>query len=113
MLTVFLSASVPSVERAARFRRTEHAAFEIEQAVVSLARAIFARNGRLVFRRAPNDLAAGHHGGRRIPRPAPRGERGRAPTALHVDLPVGGLPGGCAGGEVADVCARSGKDRLD
>jgi len=49
MLTLFLSASVPSPDRAARFRRTPQAAFEIEQAVISLARAVFARGGRLVF----------------------------------------------------------------
>lgn len=47
--TVFLSASVPSPERAERYRRIEDAHLEIEEAVVSLARAVFAEGGTLVF----------------------------------------------------------------
>lgn len=47
--TVFLSASVPSEKRAERYNRIEDAAFEIEQAVISLARAVFSEAGRLVF----------------------------------------------------------------
>lgn len=47
--TVFLSASVPDVKRAERYNRIEDAAFEIEQAVISLARAVFSEGGRLVF----------------------------------------------------------------
>ncbi len=49
MRTIFLSASVPSLARAERFRREKYSAFEIEQAVTSLARAVFTRRGRLVF----------------------------------------------------------------
>jgi hypothetical protein len=60
--TIFLSASVPRRERAREFAtrekageiqepfsRIDFAPFEIEQAVISLARAVFAANGRLVF----------------------------------------------------------------
>lgn len=47
--TIFLSASIPKVERAERFLRVPDAAFEIEQAVISLARAVFSEGGRLVF----------------------------------------------------------------
>ena len=47
--TVFLSASVPNEKRAERYNRVEDAAFEIEQAVISLARAVFSEGGRLVF----------------------------------------------------------------
>ena len=47
--TIFLSASVPDEERAERYNRVEDAAFEIEQAVISLARAVFSEGGRLVF----------------------------------------------------------------
>src|SRR5579859_462199 len=46
---IFLSASVPSPDRAHEFHRGKDSAFEIEQAVISLARAIFVRHGRLVF----------------------------------------------------------------
>jgi SLOG-like protein len=47
--SVFLSASVPSPERAERYRRVEDAHLEIEEAVVSLARAVFVEGGTLVF----------------------------------------------------------------
>jgi len=47
--TIFLSASIPKLERAERFSRVPDAAFEIEQAVISLARAVFSEGGRLVF----------------------------------------------------------------
>jgi hypothetical protein len=46
---IFLSASVPAPQRAERYRRVEDAHFEIEQAVISLARAVFSEGGRLVF----------------------------------------------------------------
>jgi len=46
---VFLSASVPSPDRADRYRRVPDAAIEIEEAVISLARAVFAEGGQLVF----------------------------------------------------------------
>jgi hypothetical protein len=47
--SVFLAASVPSPQRAEEFRRLPDAQREIEQAVVSLARAVFTEGGRLVF----------------------------------------------------------------
>jgi hypothetical protein len=47
--TVFLSASVPSHAAAARYRRSPHLHLQIQEAVVSLARAVFAAGGRLVF----------------------------------------------------------------
>jgi len=47
--TIFLSASVPNEKRAERYNRVDDAAFEIEQAVISLARAVFSEGGRLVF----------------------------------------------------------------
>lgn len=46
---VFLSASVPKPESAERYRRVEDAHLEIEEAVVSLARAVFTEGGVLVF----------------------------------------------------------------
>src|SRR5437667_261524 len=46
---VFLSASVPSPNRAERYRRVPNSALEIEEAVISLARAVFAEGGQLVF----------------------------------------------------------------
>ena len=47
--TIFLSASVPAPRRAERYKRVEDAHFEIEQAVISLARAVFSESGQLVF----------------------------------------------------------------
>ncbi len=47
--TIFLSASVPAPKRADRYQRVEDAHFEIEQAVISLARAVFSEGGKLVF----------------------------------------------------------------
>jgi hypothetical protein len=47
--TIFLSASVPTPKRAERYQRVEDAHFEIEQAVISLARAVFSESGQLVF----------------------------------------------------------------
>jgi len=47
--TILLSASVPTVKRAERYNRIADAAFEIEQAVISLARAVFSEGGCLVF----------------------------------------------------------------
>src|SRR5215475_14156218 len=46
---IFLSASVPAPNRAQRYWRVANAAFQIEQAVVSLARAVFSEGGTLVF----------------------------------------------------------------
>jgi hypothetical protein len=47
--TIFLSASVPTAQRSERYQRIEDAHFEIEQAVISLARAVFSEGGQLVF----------------------------------------------------------------
>ena len=47
--SVFLSASVPDPSRDERFQRIQDAPFQIEQAVISLARAVFSEGGRLVF----------------------------------------------------------------
>lgn len=47
--TLLLSASVPAPNRAERYNRIENAAFEIEQAIISLARATLSEGGRLVF----------------------------------------------------------------
>jgi hypothetical protein len=46
---VFLSASVPAAERSEAYRRVPDAPLRIDEAVVSLARAVFSHNGRLVF----------------------------------------------------------------
>ncbi|MFG1384336.1 SLOG domain-containing protein [Xanthobacter versatilis] len=85
MLTLFLSASVPSQARAERFRRHLNAAFEIEQAVISLARAIFARGGRLVFGGHPtiSPLVAMVAGEYRKPRRAESGEES-APASVVI-----------------------------
>src|SRR5690348_16641625 len=47
--TILLSASVPAPERAKEYQRVEDAHFQIEQAVISLARAVFSESGQLVF----------------------------------------------------------------
>jgi hypothetical protein len=47
--TIFLSASVPSRLRQEEYQRVRNAAFQIDQAVISLARAIFSESGELVF----------------------------------------------------------------
>ncbi|MHB8416137.1 MAG: SLOG domain-containing protein [Acidiferrobacteraceae bacterium] len=47
--TIFLSASVPSLERSKEFRRIDEAPLRIEDAVISLCRAIFNASGSLVF----------------------------------------------------------------
>src|ERR1019366_3795872 len=46
---VFLSASIPDPQRSEAFRQLDDAQREIEQAVIALARAVFAHGGRLVF----------------------------------------------------------------
>jgi hypothetical protein len=48
-VAVFLSASVPVPERAKEYRRIPEAPLRIEEAVVSIARAIFIEGGTLVF----------------------------------------------------------------
>jgi len=47
--TIFLSASVPSEERAEKYRRIRDAQIQIDDAVVALCRALFSRGGQLVF----------------------------------------------------------------
>ncbi|MGB8910164.1 MAG: hypothetical protein WCC84_15570 [Candidatus Cybelea sp.] len=49
MSVIFLSASVPSTKRAERYLRVPDCQLHIEEAVVSLARAVFSHGGRLVF----------------------------------------------------------------
>lgn len=94
---IFLSASVPKSERAAAFRRLADAQREIEQAVVSLARAVFAEGGRLVFGGHPSisplvSLVAGEYvsAGRAEPREGSRNAQERradlsqtAPVIIH------------------------------
>lgn len=46
---IFLSASVPSPASAQRYRRVENAHLEIQEAVISLSRAVFVESGTLVF----------------------------------------------------------------
>lgn len=48
-MAVFLSASVPSPERADEYERIPEAPLRIEEAVVSVARAVFMEGGTLVF----------------------------------------------------------------
>ena len=84
--TVLLSASVPSQERAERYRRVEDAAFEVEQAVISLARAVFSEGGRLVFGGHPaiSPLVAMVVGEYREPRFAEsHNERRAAPVEIY------------------------------
>jgi hypothetical protein len=84
--TVFLSASVPNEMRAERYNRVEDAAFEIEQAVISLARAVFSEGGRLVFGGHPaiSPLVAMVVGEYREPRFAESAEMRRsAPVEIY------------------------------
>jgi hypothetical protein len=46
---IFLSASIPSPQREAEYRRVPDAAQQIDHAVVSLCRAVFSRGGTVVF----------------------------------------------------------------
>ncbi|KJR41848.1 hypothetical protein MCHI_002225 [Candidatus Magnetoovum chiemensis] len=46
---IFMSASIPSKDRAEKYLRIENADIEIYEAVTSLARAVFAEGGTLVF----------------------------------------------------------------
>ncbi len=47
--TIFLSASIPNPERNPQYLRVKDAHIKVEEAVISLARAIFVEDGRLVF----------------------------------------------------------------
>lgn len=49
MSTFLLSASVPSAERAERYHRIQDSQLHIDEAIVSLSRAVFAKGGRIVF----------------------------------------------------------------
>jgi hypothetical protein len=83
--TIFLSASVPSPQRAERYQRIEGAHFEIEQAVISLARAVFSESGQLVFGGHPaiSPLVAMVAGEYREPRYAEsRAEKPAAPIRI-------------------------------
>lgn len=79
--TVFMSASVPARGRAEKFHRIKDAFLEIEQAVVSLTRAVLSEGGTLVFGGHPSisplvATVAGEY------RPAAFAEsRGERPTA--------------------------------
>lgn len=53
-VSVFLSASVPAAERSEKFRRGADCATNIEEAVVSVARALFSEGARLVFGAHPS-----------------------------------------------------------
>lgn len=51
--TILLAASIPLPESDARYRRIRRAHFEIDQAVISLARAVFSQGGQIVLRGVP------------------------------------------------------------
>ena len=53
-VAVFLSASVPSPERSHEYNRIPEAPLRIEEAVMSIARAIFMEGGTLVFGAHPS-----------------------------------------------------------
>lgn len=78
---ILLSASVPTPKRAEQYQRIEDAHFEIEQAVISLARAVFSEGGQLVFGGHPaiSPLVAMVAGEYREPRYAESG--GEKPSA--------------------------------
>lgn len=83
--TIFLSASIPKPERGERYRRVSDAPFEIEQAVISLARAVFSEGGHLVFGGHPtiSPLVAMVVGEYREPRFAESGkDRNAAPVEI-------------------------------
>ena len=82
---IFLSASVPALNRQERFRRIEGAHFEIEQAVISVARAVFSEGGRLVFGGHPaiSPLVAMVAGEYREPRLV-EAEEVRKPSPIQV-----------------------------
>ena len=52
--SIFLSASVPTPERADEYERIEEAPIRIEEAVLSIARAVFVEGGTLVFGAHPS-----------------------------------------------------------
>ena len=83
--SVFLSASVPSPARAERYRRVEDAHLEIEEAVVSLARAVFSERGTLVFGGHPaiSPLVAMVAGEYITPRHEDRGEAAATPIQIY------------------------------
>jgi hypothetical protein len=82
---VFLSASVPDPARDAQFSQIADAAFHVEQAVISLARAVFSEGGRLVFGGHPSisPLVAIVAGEYRAPNLA-EGSEERAPPQVVI-----------------------------
>jgi hypothetical protein len=83
--TLFLSASVPAAERSKSYQRIENAHFEIEQAVISLARAVFSESGQLVFGGHPaiSPLVAMVAGEYREPRHA-EGANDKPSAPIHI-----------------------------
>lgn len=71
-VSIFLSASVPSPERRDEYERIPEASLRIEEAVVSVARAIFMEGGTLVFGAHPSisPLVARVVGNYYLPAPA-------------------------------------------
>ena len=84
--SIVLSASVPSIERSEVYRRVGDAQVEIEEAVVSLARAVFSEGGCLVFGGHPSitplvAMVAGEYV--QPSRAEPTGETVPAPVVIH------------------------------
>jgi hypothetical protein len=84
--TVLMSASVPTEERNAEFRKIANAQVQIEQAVIALARSVFQAGGRLVFGGHPSIspivlMVAAEYG---FDRPAESsGERQAKPVVIY------------------------------
>jgi hypothetical protein len=79
---VFLSASVPSKERSKDYQRVTDTAVSVEEAVIAVARAVFAAGGELVFGAHPSisPLVASVLGEYYVPEaPAPAAEGGSSP----------------------------------
>jgi SLOG cluster3 family len=83
--TILLSASVPTRDRAEQYRRTTDAHFEISQAVISLARAVFSEGGQLVMGGHPSisPLVAMVAGEYREPRLAESGVESQT-AQIHI-----------------------------
>jgi hypothetical protein len=52
---LFMSANVPEIERSESYPRVEDAHLKIDEAIISLARAVFFEGGRLVFSDHPSN----------------------------------------------------------
>jgi SLOG cluster3 family len=83
--TIFLSASVPSPLRQEEYLRVQNAAFEIDQAVISLTRAVLSESGQLVFGGHPSisPLVAMVAAEYREPRLAESGNE-RQQSSIHI-----------------------------